>query len=180
MTLHKLILAAFISTLFSCNTNNSTDRAQIKIDTNSNNLNTLLKTEADAQANAKEQYANIIRIFQKEDTTFIDTDYIQFLTGDAAIEAAKKVHEADTFVTDDGKIEYAVPNDYFIVNESNKIRQLPLAKDCVFDLIYNPDRLHPITDNSLKSLQTIFNDSPFILTLNDKGVVVKIKEVFLP
>jgi hypothetical protein len=98
----------------------------------------------------------------------------------AAIEAAKKAHQADSFQTPDGETHIDAPNDYFIVNENKKLRQLPLAKDCAFDLIINADRTHPITGNSLKSFQKIYGDSPFILTLNDKGVVVKIKEAFLP
>ncbi|MEJ8841834.1 hypothetical protein WG954_05515 [Lacibacter sp. H375] len=178
MILNKLIHTSFILILFSCKTNNSNERIQIKSDTISKHSNTLSKT--DIQENAKDQYANIIRIFLVAETTFIDADYIQFLTGDAAIEAAKKRQDIDTFVTPSGKREFAVPNDYFILNESKKIRRLPVAKDCVFDLIHNPDRLHPVFENSLKSLQIIFNDSPFILTLNDKGSIVKIKEVFLP
>ncbi len=180
MTIHNLILTSIILILFSCCTNNSANSSQIKSDTNSRQSNNLPEAKVDTLVNAMEQYAEIIRIIQKGNTAFIDVDYIQFLTGDAAIEAAKKVHEADTFVTKDGKIEFAVLNDYFIVNESKKIRQLLVSKDCVFDLIMNPDRLHPISGNSLKSLLLIYKDSPFILTLNDKGVIVKIKEVFVP
>ena len=143
-------------------------------------LDTAKEIQSDIQTKTLEQYADIVRIFQKGDTTFLDADYIQFLTGDAAIEAAKKAHQADTFQTEDGKTHIDVPDDYYIVNESKKKRQFPLAKDCIFDLIINPDRTHPIVENSLKSLQKIYKDSPFILTLNDKEIVVKVKEVFLP
>lgn len=79
------------------------------------------------QQNTKKQYAVIDRIVQKGDTLiFLDADYIQYLTGHFAIEAAKKAHEADTFKTEDGVTHIDVPNDYFIVNESKKIRHLPL------------------------------------------------------
>jgi hypothetical protein len=176
MTFRILILTAFIPTLFSCNSNSSNHAPLSKASTTTKLLDSAIKTQTDAQ----EQYADIVRIFQKGDTAFLDADYIQYLTGDDAIEAAKKAHEADTFQTEDGKTHIDVPNDFFIVNESKKIRQLPLAKDCIFDLIINPDRTHTIADNSLKSLRAIYSDSPFILTLNDRGVVVKVKEVFLP
>jgi hypothetical protein len=177
MILRTLVLTAFVWTLLSCNSNSSSHTTLIKSDTPNQ---TLPKEQADIQQKAKEQYAAIDRIVQKGDTTFLDADYIQYLTGDAAIEAAKKAHEADTFKTEDGVTHIGVSNDYFIVNESKKIRRLPLAKDCVFDLIINPDRTNVIEDNSLRSLEKIYSDSPFILTLNNKGVVVKIQEVFLP
>jgi hypothetical protein len=179
MILRTLILTAFISTILSCNSNSSNQTTLVKSDT-TKSLDTANKMQLDTHASIQEQYADIVRIYQKDDTTFLDADYIQYLTGDAAIEAAKKEHQADTFKTEDGKTHIDVPNDYFIINESKKVRQLPLAKDCVFELIINPDRTHQFVDNSLKSLQTIYKDSPFILTLNSKGVVVKVQEVFLP
>jgi hypothetical protein len=180
MILRTLILTASISTLFSCNSNSSGPATLVKGDSTTKRLNTEYKGQTDVQTKTQEQYANIVRVFQKGDTTFLDADYIQYLTGDAAIEAAKKAHQADTFKTKDGKTHIDVPNDYFIVNESKKIRQLQLAKNCIFNLIINPDRTHPIDDNSLKSLRIIYSDSPFILAFDDKGVVVRIKEVFIP
>ena len=180
MILRTLILTVFISTLLSCNSNSSSLTTSVKVDTTSKSLNTENQVQKVVQTNTQEQYANITRILQKGDTTFLDADYIQYLTGDDAIEAAKKAHQADTFQTQDGKTHIDVPNDYFIVNESKKIRRLLLAKDCAFELILNPDRTHPITDNSVKSLQKIYGDSPFILTLNDKDLIIKVKEVFTP
>lgn len=180
MIIRVFIVIIFISAFFSCDSNHPGQANIVKVNTLVKSLNIVDKIKLDTQANTQEQYANIIHIFQKGDITFLDADYIQFLTGDKAIEAAKKAHRADTFQTEDGKTHIDVPNDYFIVNESKKIRQLPLSKDCVFDLIYNPDRLHPIEGNSLKSLEKIYKDSPFILTLSNKGIVMKVKEVFLP
>ena len=175
MTFRMSIWGALIFILLSCNSNSSSptplDAATSSI--TDSGIQTVIHVQT------KEQYANIDSIFQKDRTTFLYADYIQLLTGDAAIEAAKKAHKADTFQID-GKTHIGVPNDYFILNEHKRIRQLPLAKDCEFDLIINPDRMKPIADNSLKSLQTIYSESPFILTLNDEGVVVKVKEVFLP
>jgi hypothetical protein len=180
MTHLNIFYILFVLTLHACGSNKSTDNQQKNIDTTSHYSDTDTNKSADTTLSGKEQYANIIRIYERLDTVYIDVDYIQFLIGDAAIEAAKKANEADTFIKADGKIDYAVQNDYFIINESKKIRHLALAKDCKYELLYNPDRLHPIKDNSLESLKTIYGDSPFILTLNDKGIVINIKEVFLP
>ena len=172
MTFRLLILLAFVSTLYSCNSDHSSQQQILNKETTNGSL--------DNQTKGEEQYVNIVDIQTKGNTTFLYADYVQFYTGDAAIEAAKKANQADTFQTEDGKTHIGVPNDYFIVNESKKVRQLLLSDNCVFELIINPDRIHPIDDNSLKSLRKVYKDSLFILTLNDKGVVVKIKEVLLP
>lgn len=134
----------------------------------------------DSPTNYNAQYAFIIGVIQKNDTNFIDADYIQYLTGQAAIDAAIKHHEADTFKTVDGKIHVDVPNDYFIVNDNKKIRRLPIDKNCVIDLAINPDGNPIIADNSLESLKKIDNVSPFKLTINKQGIVIKIREIFAP
>ena len=60
------------------------------------------------------EYAFISKIIERGDTVFVDADYIQFLTGQAAIDAAIKEHNADTFKTEDGATHVDVPNDYYI------------------------------------------------------------------
>ncbi len=128
MILCRLIYTTCILILASCSPNTSKDNTKIQNELIANQKESVLKV------NTHEQYAIIINLFQKSDTTFLEADYIQFLTGDKAIEAARKANEVDTFINKDGKIDFAVPNDYFIVNESKKIRLLPLSKDCIFDL----------------------------------------------
>ena len=134
----------------------------------------------DTSKYSEDEYTFIVGVIQKADSTFIDADYIQYLTGQAAINAAIKVHQADTFKTEDGKTHIDVPNDYFIVNNNKKIRRLALDKNCSIDLVLNLDRTPPITENSLRNLKKVDHESPFILTLNDKGIVIKIKEIFVP
>jgi len=128
-----------------------------------------------------DHYSFIVGVAKRDDTTFIDADYIQYLTGKAALEAAKKAHQADTFKTADGKTHVSVPNDYFILNENEKIRRLALDKNCSINLVINLDSNPPISDNSFESLKKrIEQRAPFILTLNNSGAVIKIKEVFIP
>jgi hypothetical protein len=182
MTLRTLALTIVTVTLFSCNFSDSNLARPKQID--QSNVNHASDTSAvaaiDTVVTGQKQYTFIAGISQKGDSTFMDADYIQYLTGELAIEAAEKAHQADTFQTEDGVTHVDVPNDYYIVNANKKIRHLPIAKNCVFDLIINPDRLHPINNSSLQSLQKIYGDSPFILTLDDHNVVIKIKEVFTP
>jgi len=125
-------------------------------------------------------YAYLKKITDRNDSVIIDADYIQFLTGDAAIVAAKKNHEADTSYDDKGKItSISVDNDYYILNESKKIRQLLLAKDAVLKFMDNQYRTKPIKDNSVASFKQVYGEAPYILTLKN-NVIVKLEEVYLP
>ena len=179
MPVRLFILTITILILLSCNSNSAPQPSLVNTGKSSNYSDTNNVTKPGKQQSNMAQYAYIVRILQKEDSTFLDADFIQYLTGEAAIEAAKKAHQADTFQID-GKTHIDVANDYFILNERTKIRRFPISKDCVFDLIINPDRTPLIKDNSLISLKKVYADSPFVLTITPKGVVVKIKEVFIP
>jgi len=180
MALRTLLLIILTGIIFSCNSNNirqaSTDANQ-----NANDSGSVEKTLSDDTTKyTSDEYAFIVGNIQKGDSAFIDADYIQYLTGQSAIDAAVKAHEADTFQTEDGKTHVDVPNDYFIVNDNKKIRRLFLDKNCSIELVINPDGIPPITNNSMQSLKKVDHESPFLLTLNDKGIVIKIKEIFVP
>ena len=180
MKVRTLVSIILTGTILACNSNNN---RQALIDTTQNVIDSrnLKQTLSNDSTNyTSNEYAFIVGNFQKGDSTFIDADYIQYLTGQSAIDAAVKKHEADTFQTEDGKIHVNVPDDYFIVNDNKKIRRLFLDKNCSIELVINPDGLPPITDNSLQSLKKVDHESPFLLTLNDKGIVIKIKEIFVP
>lgn len=179
MTFRNLSIISVIAIIFGCNSKQES-RHQIGKTQQTPDISIAEKAiyKVDTVANSK--YAFIVGNIQKGDSCFIDADYIQYLTGQAAIDAAIKRHEADTFQTEDGKTHVDVPNDYFIVNDNKKIRRLLLAKSCLIDLVINPDGIPPINDNSFQSLKKVDNESPFLLTFNDKGVVIKIKEIFVP
>ena len=181
MALRILFSIFFTATIFGCNSNSNQQASSDTTQRATEVSDTINKTlSSDTSKYSKDEYAFIVGIIQKGDSTFIDADYIQYLTGQAAIEAAVKVHQADTFKTEDGKTHVDVPDDYFIVNENKKMRRLALDKNCSIDLVINPDGIPPITENSLQSLKKVDHESPFTLTLNDKGLVIKIKEIFVP
>src|SRR5688572_28709064 len=137
-----------------------------------NELNTLRNTR-------NQQYVFIKGITPKSEPAFLKVDYIQYLTGENAIEAAKKAGQADTSKSEDGLIQIGVLNDYFIVNDSFKIRRLPVSKDCKFELLTWLDRVNYSTNNSLEGLRKIYEDSPFLVTISNDSIV-EIKEVFTP
>ena len=126
------------------------------------------------------EYAFISDILQKGDSVFLNVDYVQYLTGDSAIAAAIREGQADT-VYIDGKIHIDVPNDYYILNNNLKVRKLRIDKNCEFDFLLDLDRVDvKDVDNSLPSLKKIYEDTLFILTLNEEETIVRIEEVFIP
>jgi len=126
------------------------------------------------------EYAFITEIQQNGDSTYLVVDYVQYLTGDSAIAAAIQEGNADT-VEIDGKISIGVPNDYYILNSSPKLRKFAVDKKCEFDFLLELDRVNiEKIDNSLHSLKKIYKDAPFILTINRNKTVVRLEEVFLP
>ena len=177
------IYSTFI--FFGCNHTNKTDTST----GSANNTDTI--TTASATALSVDtlglhdgEYALIVKIIEKDSTISIIADYIQYLKGQPAIEAAVRAHQADTFNTEDGKTHVGLLKSYFIANENKKLRRLQLDKNCSYELILhtdNPNRSPTIYENSLPALKKIYdNDTPFLLSFNKDGKIIKIKEVVLP
>src|SRR5688572_886595 len=125
-----------------------------------------------------QQHVFIKKLTEIKDSVFIDADYIQFLMGKEAIEAAKKAGEADTTIGANGQMEIGITGDYFILNENNKIRRLRLADSCKYRLIDYLDREYPLK-NDLESLKKIYDENFFLLTI-ENNIVTEIEEVYTP
>ena len=137
-----------------------------------------VEAEQPASIIRREQYANITHVSVTDSSRVIEADYVQFLSGEEAIQAARKEGEADMFI-EDGDTTYAVPNDHYILNKSKQIRRLILADNASFELVTNPDRDPPVLKNDFKTFLTMYSDNLFILTL-ENGRIVKVEEVFIP
>lgn len=123
-------------------------------------------------------YAYISSIRNEGNGILLMVDFIQYYENEEAIVKAKERGDADTLFKN-GKMIISVPGDYYIINESKKVRKFYLASDTKFELQLNNDRQHPISENSLNSLLKIYKDSPFILHIFENKITL-IKEVFLP
>ena len=173
-----IILAVSVICIASCNSD-VTDKSKELSNPTGNNFDSIPQAESiDSLKFDSRQYAFIFKINQVGDSVFIDADYIQFLTGQAAIDAAVKAHDADTFKTEDGVTHFDVPNDYYIVNENKKIRRLKLALNVKYDLLLDMHDDLRIT-NSLEGLKKVYKSSPYILSLYNNEIV-GIKEQFIP
>src|SRR5262249_10503900 len=80
---------------------------------------------------AKNQYAYIISIEKEKGITYAVVDYIEFLVGKKAFEAARRHGDLDTSYDDQGHMHVSVDNDIYIVNDNKKLRKIPLALNVV-------------------------------------------------
>jgi hypothetical protein len=124
----------------------------------------------------------IKKIYLKGGKYYLDIDYIQFLTGDEAYEAA----------LEDGVITTGepVPNDYYIRNVNPKIRTFPIDEnvEVFIETIPGPEMtikyvgkqsLDFATFKQRFETENASREMPHWITLQD-SVVVKIEEQYVP
>lgn len=123
-------------------------------------------------------YAYITSIKKDKKDVLLFADFIQYYSNEEAVAKAKERGDADTLYKN-GKMIISIPGDYYIVNESKKIRKFYLSSKVKYNLQLNQDRQHPISENSLDSFIKIYKDSPFILHISENKIIA-IDEVLLP
>lgn len=156
---YKLLFCLPIFAMLSCGTNKGNNNSEA--------------------AKTKKEYAFITKIEEEQDSVFLTVDYVQYLTGDSATKAAVEAWTADTFQID-GVTHVDVPNDYYILNKSQKLRRLMLVDKCKIDFLLEIDRIDITVDNSLSSLMKIYKDNLFILEIDSNDRIRSIHEVFRP
>ncbi len=116
-----------------------------------------------------------INTIEKE--IIIDADFVQMLTGKAAIKAAKKTGEAEYDINKKKDTIWYVPNDYFVLNSNNTIRQLKLLPTVAIYLVKEGGSV--IAKSNIAILKKSFKGRLFRLSIfNNK--VIKIVEIYTP
>lgn len=134
----------------------------------------------DTTIKGKEQYAYIKTIFKKNGVSYIVADYIQFLTGKKAFEAAKKHGDLDTTYDDKGNVsDVFVDDDYYIVNENDKLRDLPLSENVVIELHSTDEHKPGLVKVSVADFGKKLPDAPYLLTISNEKVI-EITQVYVP
>lgn len=175
-----LVLASGIG---GCGNADSGNTGTVQNDTGtvvSNNTNNRLQEVAVKPQNkpAEGQYCYINKVYSNGGVDYIEADYIQFLMGDEAVSAARKRGDAERII-DQGDTSWAVPNDYYIINENRKSRTLVLAKD--FRVIAVEDGSNSISGKDpLGYIKKKAESGVFILSLGNNDTVLSIKEQYLP
>lgn len=127
------------------------------------------------------QIGYISKVYQEGGKRYLKFDDVKFLTGNVAIEAAKKDGAA---VYEDG--EYYVYDDYYIVNNNKEIKSYVIADNASLNVIgwwidsVNGDiNSHSVSYDNFKNVSSKYeNMLCYIYTEND--VVVKIEGQYTP
>lgn len=128
------------------------------------------------------QIGYISNVYEASGKRYLSFDYVQFLTGNAAIEAGKK---DGTAIYENGK--YYVEDDYTIVNNNKGIKNYVIADNASLNVLgcwidnYNGDiNNHSISYTTFKSVSNSLNGHMlcYIYTKND--IVVKVEGQYTP
>jgi hypothetical protein len=137
-----------------------------------------------------QQTAYILSVLKTNEGLFLEADYMEFLMGDKAFEAAKKHHDLDTSYDGDGKMHVGILNDYYILNENTRTRRLRLYDKIVIEVFHWAEDTYYHTRISADSMYRMYKryagefperytGTPFSLTLRN-GEIVKITEIYVP
>lgn len=127
------------------------------------------------------QIGYISKVYEENGKRYLKFDDVKFLTGDAAIEEAKKSGEA---IYEDGK--YYVYDDYIIVNTTKGIKNYILAKNASLSLIgWWTDSINGDVNNhsvSYDKFKKYSSKSKYMLCYiyTENGVVVKVEGQYTP
>ena len=129
------------------------------------------------RAGVQQQTANIMAIHSMGKNITLNVDFVEMLTGKAAVAAAKKTGEADYDVTAKGDTTWYVLNDYVISNDNKKIRKFELAANAQIYLV--KEGTSQVGKSTIAKLKRSFEARLFRLSIaNNK--VIKIVEIYLP
>ena len=107
----------------------------------------------------------------------VKADFVQMLTRQNAVRAAKRAGEAEYDINKNGDTAWYVPNDYFVVNSNSAIRQLRISPTAQIYLIKAGGSA--LFKSSLSKLKNNFTGKLFRLFLR-KNEVIKVEEIFTP
>jgi hypothetical protein len=126
-------------------------------------------------------HAYLRRIVQRQDRYYATVDYIQFLTDEAAVQAARARGDALAEVVK-GDTVYSVFNDYYIINDSRRQRTLPLSQSAVIRLwrLAGELRQYPTTAAELQAKSPeLLQATPFVVETRD-GVITGLTQQYIP
>jgi hypothetical protein len=109
---------------------------------------------------------------------YISIDYVQFLTGQAAIDAAK----TDGVAQKDSQGHWYVDNDYYIVNDNTKIRTFEVAPTASIKVLKTgSSELKSVTFSQFMALGPTFASGKMLMHCNVVGgIVVALEQQFVP
>jgi hypothetical protein len=135
-------------------------------------LNSENKSSYSRKVQEDSAFCYIKKVFKKEQKTFIEVDYIQFLRGKEAIKAAKEIGEAEYNIDNKGDTTFFVFNDYYVLNKNKRLRIFELENELAI-------KLYDGIGISVYELNKRILFKVFKLKLNNQKVY-NIQEIYTP
>ena len=129
------------------------------------------------QSKAKQEITLITAVTAQGKNIIVAADFVQMLTGKAAVEAAKKAGEAEYDINKKKDTVWYVPNDFFVLNTNPTIRQLQISPDAQILLVKTGSSA--LVKSSLLKLKNNFRGKLFRLTLR-QNEITKLEEIYTP
>ena len=141
----------------------------------------LSATDALAQkgtlSKAKQEIALITAVTAQGKNIIITADFVQMLTGKAAVDAAKKAGEAEYDISKKKDTVWYVHNDFFVLNSNPAIRQLQISPATQIFLIKTEGSA--LVKSSMPKLENNFMGKLFRLTFR-QNEIIKLEEIYTP
>lgn len=130
------------------------------------------------------QYVFLNKVYQKNGQWWADADYIEFLTGEEGLSAAKKRGLAEKEADENGNEHYYLPNDYIIINDDVLIKNLEISPDAnIFSYDFKTSgninaEVTPKT-NIRELAKTREDHYPYLIDVKNRKIS-RIKQIFIP
>ena len=170
---HKILILLLSITLFSFKEKEYLDL---------NIIENLIIPSKEIITNLEKKHCFVKNIITKNGKNYIIVDYVDFLTGNKAIEKAKINGDAEYDVSKSGDTIYFVYNDYYISNVNSKLRTIELAENIKIELLDFSENANDTGYKNVsiaKFVEQYENHSLVILKL-ENGICKEIKEQFTP
>lgn len=119
-------------------------------------------------------------IIDSNGITFLETEKIQLLTGDKALEIAKQKGDV---AYDKSTKKYYLPDGYYIINEKKQQRYV-VDVTAKVNLVSNFYRTaNKVKYNTLDGFKSVYQKEsswPVLLIMDDSGKVIKLQQIYLP
>ena len=135
---------------------------------------------ADANAQVDSFYCLFKGITNQDGGYVFMVDKVDFLTGEAAVAAARKAGEAEMEISEKGDTTWMVMNDYYISNPDMASVTMPIAPDAAINLL-NPETGQPGLKVPVVDFakSTELHNFPYQMRVKD-GKIVGIRMQWVP
>lgn len=126
------------------------------------------------------RHSYIKEVFVNNSKLYIKADYVDYFTDDEAAEAEWR---DKAYMIIDGDTMTGITDGYYISNQNDKLRIFKLSKDVEINIFFvarDSYEFEEIKGASLSQFKEHLENNPLLILHIEEGIVVGIKEQFIP